>query len=95
MASKVTSLTEAPLGSAAVAKMSAEELEEALEHFHRVKAQAEAGILVVLGEVQRRESFRRDGATSSEKWQRSASANRCPRHGPMTGWLSGPGTFPT
>ena len=69
MPSEVTALSEAPLGSAAVAKMSAEELEEALERFHRVKAQAEAGILVVLGEVQRRESFRRDGATSSEKWQ--------------------------
>ncbi len=60
---------ETPLGSAAVAKMSAEELEGALEHFYRVKAGAEAGILEVLGEVQRRESFRRDGATSAEKWQ--------------------------
>ncbi len=69
MASKVTTPSEAPLGSAGVAKMSAEELEQALEHFYRVKATAEAGILEVLGEVQRRESFRRDGATSSEKWQ--------------------------
>jgi Asp-tRNA(Asn)/Glu-tRNA(Gln) amidotransferase C subunit len=69
MASKLAALSEIPLGSAAVAKMSAEELEEALEHFYRLKAAAEAGIVEVLGEVQRRESFRRDGATSSEKWQ--------------------------
>jgi hypothetical protein len=69
MASKLTALSEIPLGSAAVANMSAEELEEALEHFYRLKAAAEAGIVEVLGEVQRRESFRRDGATSSEKWQ--------------------------
>lgn len=78
MASKVTSLTQAPLASAAVATMSAEELEEALEHFHRVKAQAEAGIVVVLGEVQRRESFRRDGATSSEKWQQERFGQSVP-----------------
>ena len=70
MASKLTALSDVPLGSAAVAKMSAEELEEALEHFYRQKAVAEAG--------DRRGAGRGTAAgvlppgrreTSSEKWQ--------------------------
>lgn len=52
----------------AAATMSNEELTDRLEHLFRQKAEVEGAIVVLLGEVGRRQAYRDDGATASEPW---------------------------
>jgi Domain of unknown function (DUF222)/HNH endonuclease len=59
--------TGADLISAAGA-MSNQELTDHLDAFFRTKAAAEGGIVVMLGEMDRRQAYRDEGATSAEYW---------------------------
>ncbi len=53
---------------AAAAALSNEEIAEGLDRAFRQKAAAEGTIVVLLGEVSRRQSYRDDGAISPEPW---------------------------
>ena len=57
-----------PLGAALVSALSNEELATRLDGLFRLRAAIDGGILELLGEVDRRESFRDEGATSTEPW---------------------------
>jgi Domain of unknown function (DUF222)/HNH endonuclease len=52
----------------AAAALSNEELRDGLDRFFRELATAAGNIVVYLGEVDRRQAFRDDGATSAEAW---------------------------
>jgi len=54
------------IGSAGV--MSSEEIRERLDQLFRQKAAVEGAIVVLLGEVDRRQAHRDEGATSAEAW---------------------------
>ena len=64
----------APIGAggagliAAVAQMSDDELRGALDRRFRDIAAAQGDVVVMLGEVDRRQSFRAEGATSTQTW---------------------------
>jgi hypothetical protein len=60
--------TGSPLGAAVVAGLSNDELASRLDGLFRLRAAADGSIIELLGEVDRRESFRDDGATSAEPW---------------------------
>jgi len=50
------------------AALSNEEIVDRLDRLFREKAAVEGAIVVLLGEVDRRQTYRQDGATSSEAW---------------------------
>ena len=52
----------------AAAALSDEEIVDRLDRLFREKAAVEGSIVVLLGEVERRQTYRQDGATSSEAW---------------------------
>jgi len=52
----------------AAAALSNEEIVDRLDRLFREKAAVEGAIVVLLGEVERRQTYRQDGATSSEAW---------------------------
>ena len=52
----------------AAAGLSNEEIVDRLDRLFREKAAVEGAIVVLLGEVDRRQTYRQDGATSSEAW---------------------------
>ena len=52
----------------AAAALSNEEIVDRLDLLFRQKATVEGAIVVLLGEVERRQAYRQDGATSSEAW---------------------------
>ena len=52
----------------AAAALSNDEIVDRLDRLFREKAAVEGAIVVLLGEVERRQTFRDDGATSSEAW---------------------------
>jgi len=52
----------------AAAGLSNEEIVDRLDRLFREKAAVEGAIVVLLGEVERRQTYRQDGATSSEAW---------------------------
>jgi Domain of unknown function (DUF222)/HNH endonuclease len=52
----------------AAAALSNEEIVDRLDRLFREKAALEGAIVVLLGEVERRQTYRQDGATSSEAW---------------------------
>ena len=52
----------------AAGALSNDEIVDRLERLFREKAAVEGAIVVLLGEVERRQTYRRDGATSSEAW---------------------------
>jgi hypothetical protein len=56
------------LATADVAGMSNEQLAGHLDGLFRLRAAVDGRILVLLGEAERREAFRDDGATSAENW---------------------------
>ncbi len=51
-----------------VAAMSNEQLSEHLDGLFRLRSAVDGRILVLLGEAERRQAFRADGATSAENW---------------------------
>ena len=51
-----------------VARMSSEQLAGQLDGLFRLRSAVEGRILVLLGEAERRQTFRDDGATSAENW---------------------------
>ena len=57
-----------PQGSGVVSALSNEELATRLDVLFRQRAAVDGAILELLGEVDRRESFRDEGATSTEPW---------------------------
>jgi hypothetical protein len=59
----------APLDLASVSRMSAQGLSSNLDAWHRLRAVVDGAIVQMQGEVNRRESFREDGAPSSRDWQ--------------------------
>ena len=52
----------------AAAALSNEEITDRLDQLFREKAVVEGAIVVLLGEVDRRQTYRQDGATSAEAW---------------------------
>jgi uncharacterized protein DUF222/HNH endonuclease len=52
----------------AAAALSNEEITDRLDRLFREKAAVEGAIVVLLGEVERRQTYREDGATSPEAW---------------------------
>ncbi len=56
------------LTAADVAEMSNDHLAELLDGLFQLRAAVDGRILVLLGEAERREAFRDDGATSAENW---------------------------
>jgi hypothetical protein len=56
------------LSTADVAGMSNEQMAGVLDTLFRLRAAVDGRILVLLGEAERRETFREDGATSAENW---------------------------
>jgi len=76
MAEIASHVERGPSGGAAVGEdvigaagaLSNEELMERLDRLFREKAAVEGAILVLLGEVDRRQAYRDEGATSSETW---------------------------
>ncbi len=48
--------------------MSNEQLGELLDRLFRLRSEVDGRIVVLLGEADRRQSFREDGATSAENW---------------------------
>jgi len=52
----------------AAAALSNEEVMDRLDHLFREKAAVDGAIVVLLGEVERRQTYRDEGATSSEAW---------------------------
>ena len=52
----------------AAGALSDDEIVDRLDRLFREKAAAEGAIVVLLGEVERRQTYRQDGATSSEAW---------------------------
>jgi hypothetical protein len=65
---KDAGLVPSALATADVAGMSNEELAGHLDGLFRLRAAVDGRILVLLGEAERREAFRDDGATSAENW---------------------------
>ena len=63
-----TGLGQTALTNADVAGMSNEQLAEHLDGLFRLRSAVEGRIVVLLGEAERREAFRDDGATSAENW---------------------------
>jgi hypothetical protein len=61
-------LSRLALTTADVAAMSNEQLAQHLDGLFRLKSAVDGRILVLLGEAERREAFRDDGATSAENW---------------------------
>lgn len=57
-----------PLGTAVVSGLASEELATRLDGLFRLRAAVDGSILELLGEVDRREAFRDEGATSTETW---------------------------
>ena len=57
-----------PLGAGFVSALSNEELATRLDGLFRQRAAVDGAIVELLGEVDRRESFRDEGATSAEPW---------------------------
>jgi hypothetical protein len=58
-----------PLDLSSVSRMSAQGLSSNLDAWHRLRAVVDGAIVQMQGEVNRRESFREDGAPSSRDWQ--------------------------
>ena len=62
-------LERTPLDLAAVARLSDERVGGLLEAWHRLRAAADGAIVQLQGEANRREVFRRDGASNAREWQ--------------------------
>ena len=56
------------IGTGDAATLSNEQIRDRLDELFRQKAVVEGAIVVLLGEVDRRQAFRDEGATSSEPW---------------------------
>jgi hypothetical protein len=61
-------LTRLALTTADVAEMSNEQLAGHLDQLFRLRSAVDGRIVVLLGEAERRQAFRDDGATSAENW---------------------------